>query len=93
MPKNIYLFQTRWLENERFKHWIRKKNDTVAICSYCCKDVSVPSMEEAALISHMKGKKCVERSLSDQCIKSLMSSTPASPLIKLVRLESEVSPI
>ena len=70
-----------------------KKNDTVAICSYCCKDVSVPSMEEAALISHMKGKKCVERSLSDQCIKSLMSSTPASPLIKLVRLESGVSPI
>ena len=93
MPKNIYLFQTRWLENERFKHWIRKKNDTVAICSYCCKDVSVPIMEEAALISHMKGKKCGERSLSDQCIKSLMSSTPASPLIKLVRLESGVSPI
>ena len=45
--------------------------DTVAICNYCSKDVSVANMEEAALKSHMKGKKDVERSPSDQCIKSL----------------------
>ena len=25
MPKNNCLFQARWLEDERFKHWIRKK--------------------------------------------------------------------
>ena len=25
MPKNTCLFQPRWLEDERFKHWIRKK--------------------------------------------------------------------
>ena len=41
----------------------------VAICGYCCKDVSVPNMEEAALTSHMTGKKHIERSPSDQCIK------------------------
>ena len=36
---------------------------------FCCKDVSVASMGEAALTSHMKGKKHVERSPSDHCIK------------------------
>ena len=25
MPKNNCLFQARWLEDEQFKHWIRKK--------------------------------------------------------------------
>ena len=69
MPKNNCLFQVRWVEDERFKHWIRKTNNTVAICNFCCKDVSVASMGEAALTSHMKGKKHVERSPSDHCIK------------------------
>ena len=76
MPKSNCLFQAKWTENERFKHWIRKKNDTVAICNYCSKDASVANMEEVALKSHMKGKKHVERSPSDQCIKSLMLPTP-----------------
>ena len=38
-------------------------------------------MEEAALTSHMKGKKHVEWSPSDPCIKSLMPPAPAPPLI------------
>ena len=38
-------------------------------------------MEEAALTSHMKDKKHVDRSPSDQYIKSLMPPTPAPPLI------------
>ena len=83
MPKNNCLFQARWLEDERVNQWIRKKNDIVAICDYCSKDVSVANMEEAALKSHMKCKKHMERSPSDQCIKSLMPPTPASPLIIL----------
>ena len=62
MPKNDCFFQARWLEDERFKHWIRKIIDTVAICNYCSKDGSVANMEEAALTSHMKGKKHVQRS-------------------------------
>ena len=76
MPKSNCLFQAKWTENERFKHWIRKKNDTVTIWNYCSKDASVANMEEVALKSHMKGKKHVERSPSDQCIKSLMPPTP-----------------
>ena len=56
---------------------------TLAICSYCSKDVSVTNMEQAALVSHMKGKKPIERSPSDQCIKSLMAPTPSPPLIIL----------
>ena len=59
------------------------KNVTVAICNSCFKDVSVANMEEATLTSHMKDKKHVERSPSDQCIKSVMPPTPAPPLIIL----------
>ena len=55
--KNNFLFQARWLENERFKHWIRKKDDTVAICNYCSKDVSVTNMEDTLLMSHIKAEK------------------------------------
>ena len=51
------LFRARWLEHEWLKHWIRKNNVTVAICKYCSKDVSVANIEEAALTSHIKGKK------------------------------------
>ena len=40
-------------------------------------------MEKAALMSHMKSKKHVESSLSDQCIKSLMPQTLVPPLIIL----------
>ena len=52
MPKSNCLFQARWLENESFKHWIRKK-------SHCCNmqlDGRVANMEEAALALHMKAK-------------------------------------
>ena len=70
MPKNNCLFHARWFEGERFKHWIRKKvTHFVATCNYSSKDVSVANMEEAALTSHMKCKKHVERSPSDQCVK------------------------
>ena len=82
-PQNNYLFLARWLEDEWFKYWIRGKNDTVAICNYCSKDVSVANMEEAPLTPHMKGKKHVQRSSSDQCMKSWMPPPPASPLITL----------
>ena len=68
MPKNICLFQVRWLEDERFKFGLGK-NETVAICNYCSKDVSVANMEEADLTSHMKSKKHVGRYPSDQCLK------------------------
>ena len=56
---------------------------TLAICDYCSKDVSVNNMKEAALTSHMKSKKHVERSPSNQCIKSLMPPTSSPPLILL----------
>ena len=48
-----------------------KKDDTVAICSYCSKDVSVANMKYATLTSRTHQKqKGVERSASKQCIKS-----------------------
>ena len=80
MSKNIYLFQARWLGDKRFKHWIRKKSSTVAICNYCSK---IDYTGEAAFTSYMKGKKQVKRPPSYQCIKSLMLPAPAPPLIIL----------
>ena len=74
-------FPSEMLEHEWFKHWIREKWHVVAICSYCSKDVSVANMEEAVLMSHIKGKKYIERCPADQCIKLLMPPTPALPLI------------
>ena len=59
------------------------KNDTLAIYNYCSKDVSVANMKETALTSHIKSKKHVEMSPSDQCIKSLMLPTPTPRLIML----------
>ena len=49
MPKNNCFFQVKCFEDERFNHWIRKKNDTVATCNYCSKDVNIANMGEAAL--------------------------------------------
>ena len=80
MSKNICLFQARWLGDKRFKHWIRKKSSTVAICNYCSK---IDYTGEAAFTSYMKGKKQVKRPPSYQCIKSLMLPAPAPPLIIL----------
>ena len=60
-----------------------EKMTLLHICNNCSKDVSVANMEEAALTSHIKGKKYVERSPSDQCIKSLMPPTLAPLLIIL----------
>ena len=80
MSKNICLFQARWLGDKRFKHWIRKKSSTVAICNYCSK---IAYTGEAAFASYMKGKKQVKRPPSYQCIKSLMLPAPAPPLIIL----------
>ena len=45
--------------------------------------MSVANMEEAASMSHMKSTKHIERSPSDQCIKSLMTLTPTSHLMNL----------
>ena len=52
LSHNYFLFtfdrKWRWLEDEWFKHWIRKK--------MISKDVIVANMKEAALASHMKCK-------------------------------------
>ena len=69
--------------NGMVQSWDQEKNGTVAIVNYCSKDVSVANMEKATLTSHVKDKKHVERSPSDQCIKSLMPPTVVPPLIIL----------
>ena len=68
-----------------------QEKTTLVICSYCYKDVSVVSMEEAALLSCIKGKKYIERSPSNQCFKSLMPPTPAPPLNTCSHFEPGVS--
>ena len=44
-----------------YNGWLRKKNETVAICKYCCKVIRVGNMGEQALKSHMKGQKHKDR--------------------------------
>ena len=78
MPKNNCLFPERWLEDEWFKHWIRKK-----MTLNCNMQLLFADIEEAALTLHMKCQKHVERSPSDQFNKSLMPAASAPPLIIL----------
>ena len=47
MPKNNYLFQARWLEDERLKHWIREKTTLLqyailALKMHSCRGVKTP---------------------------------------------------
>ena len=45
---------------------------------YCSKDVNVANTGEAAIKSHMKSQKVVERCPPEQCIKPLMPPTPVA---------------
>ena len=45
------------LQLPEYNGWLRKKNETVAISKYRCKDISVGNMGEQALQGHMKGQK------------------------------------
>ena len=83
MPRKIVFSKPVGLKINGSSIGFRGENDTVAICNYFSKDVIVANMEEAALTSHMKDKKHVERYHSDQCIESLMAPTPAPHLIIL----------
>ena len=72
MSKNNCLFQVRWRKDERFKHWIRKENDNVTICNYCCKYVLqiqyaiiALNMEEAAVIHERQKHVELTRALND----------------------------
>ena len=68
MSKRKYkvTFVDRWLEDDKFKAWLRKveKDTYSAKYSICCKTFGILNMGESALISHMKGKKHCEGALS-----------------------------
>ena len=68
-------FSDLWLTIPEYNGWLRKKNDTTAICKYCCKDINVSNMGEQALKSHMKGQKHKDRTPSNSIISHLQ---PAS---------------
>jgi len=79
MPKNRSLFQDNWLGEDRFKDWVRKKDDSTAKCSYCWKDISIGNMREAALTSHVKSKKHLERAPSGKIINSMIATSSKNP--------------
>ena len=78
MPKNGCVYQEKWGHDDRFKLWVRKKDDATAKCNYCFKEINVSNMGEAALTSHMKSKKHLQRTPSQQNLKSFISP-PTSP--------------
>ena len=50
-------FNERWLEDEKYKLWIKRgQTPRVASCKVCKKDVQLFTMGESALSSHMKSK-------------------------------------
>ena len=52
-------FQERWLDGERFKHWLKKhpSDKHKAVCKLCNnKDFSILKMGVSAIISHVNGK-------------------------------------
>lgn len=61
MPKNKCSFQDLWLKIEKYKGWLRKKDDSTAHCRYCYKDIRIDNMGEPALKSHLTSKKHIER--------------------------------
>ena len=65
MPKSKTKVFDSWLSNPEYNGWLSKKDESTARYSYCCKDVDVSNMGEAALRSHKKSKRHCER--SPQC--------------------------
>ena len=56
------------LKNHFYTAWIVPgKVDTLAPCKWCIKDVEALKMVESALKSHMKGKKHINHTPSDNC--------------------------
>ena len=60
MPKNKTKFSDSWLSNPEYDGWLSKKDGSTARCFYCCKDVDVSNMVEAALRSHKYVKDIVK---------------------------------
>ena len=57
-----------WLRNPLYSAWILLgKVDSLVRCKWCCKDVDISNMGESALKSHMKGKKNIDHTPSDNC--------------------------
>ena len=61
MPKYVTKFSESWLTNPEYKSWLAKKNDSTASCKICMKDIDISNMGEAAVKSHMKGKKHIAK--------------------------------
>ena len=56
MPRDTS-FSNLWLQTKEYLGWVQKKNESTAYCTYCAKDINISNMGEAALVSHMEGKK------------------------------------
>ena len=64
IPKRKYkvTFVNQWLEDDRFKIWLRKVEKDIysAKCSIFCKTFDISNTGKSALTSHVKGKKHCE---------------------------------
>ena len=74
MPKNKWLFQAKWLDDTRYSQLL-KKNNEVALCSSCKKEIDIGSTEETALMCHLEVEKHQE-------ISKLSCSNPITSLLK-----------
>lgn len=74
MPKYTTKFSESWFTNPEYKSWLAKKNDLTATCKICVKDIDISNMGEAALKSHMKGKKHIAKLPPPQSIVNSFSA-------------------
>lgn len=65
------IFNDAWLANESYNSWLGKVQDRhKARCQLCLKEFDIGNMGEAAVISHMKGKKHQDLAAKrSQCFK------------------------
>ena len=74
------VFNVKWTTDEKFKAWIAAdpSSKTKAMCVLCNKTIDISSMGEAALQSHMIGKKhksLMEMKRSSHSVGHFLSSS------------------
>ena len=72
------VFAGKWLSDPRFESWLQAypSSNGKARCKCCRKNIDIASMGEAALVSHMKGKRHVDLSSSQRSTIALTNFLP-----------------
>ena len=79
MPKRKTKFSEVWLKNPDYSGWLSRRSDSLAYCSFCCKEIDISNMGESSLKSHLKSKKHSEK---EPCKSSQTFFQPAEKKVE-----------